>query len=93
VSTVGDAGKVPPQVGEPLIADDELAQDEQRPAVAQHVEGAGDRAVLLVVADGCGHASTSDRDGVQPVQRGRRCRPGGTGRRARQVGSAGALHG
>ena len=49
-------GKRPAQVGEPLLAEEQLAQHQQRPAVAQHVERHGDRAVLLVRP--VGHAST-----------------------------------
>ena len=36
------------QVGEPTVADQQLAHDQQRPAVADDVEGDGDRAVLVV---------------------------------------------
>ena len=47
----GDAGKVALQVAEALRASAQLAHDQQRPAIAQHVERAGDGAVLLVISD------------------------------------------
>ena len=42
---LGDA-EVGLEVGEATGADEGLAHHEQRPPVAQHLEGAGDRAVL-----------------------------------------------
>ena len=44
----GDAGECPPQVGEATVAGQQLAHDQQRPPVADDVEGGGDRAVLVV---------------------------------------------
>ena len=43
-----DAGQLGAQVAVPAGASDELAQDQQRPSLAEHVEALGDRAVLLV---------------------------------------------
>src|SRR5439155_14151982 len=42
------------QVGIALGPDEELAHDEQRPALADDVEGAGDHAVLVIAAAGHG---------------------------------------
>jgi hypothetical protein len=55
----GDAGQCRAEVGEPLLSERELAQDQQRPAVADAVERGGDPAVLLVAL--VGHAVSVER--------------------------------
>ena len=54
----GDAGQLGAQVAVAAGAADQLAQDQQRPPLAQHVEAPGDRAVL-VVALPAGHGNNS----------------------------------
>jgi hypothetical protein len=49
---VGQAG---PQIGEALGAEQQLAHDQERPALADHVEGAGDPAWISVRALAGGH--------------------------------------
>ena len=48
----GDAGQLAAQVTVAAGAADELAQDQQRPSLAQHVEAERDRTVLLVTPRG-----------------------------------------
>ena len=47
------------EVGEPLRAQDQLADDQQRPAVPDQVEGVGDPAGVSVGAGGLGHGMQS----------------------------------
>jgi hypothetical protein len=43
-----DAGQIAAQVGEALIAEQQLAQNQQAPAIADQIERAGDRTVVAV---------------------------------------------
>ena len=60
--------EVGPQVAEAADAEEAVAQHEQGPALAQHLEGAGERTVLAVVVAAQRHRTTVAHS-VQPTNR------------------------